>query len=161
MKRRFTTESGYVYNYGNEHHLPPCPLQNPRPPADERLPDDTVRSTFMQDVNTVLDAALTAKRLLITRIGMLPDNQKIRRYDDKCFAIMFSDLENTWTPCYYDFKLQYRLLQSLVRVTPLEQIIPVLDNVISTGILPRKIFCHDRGFKFHPDVITNLKALIT
>ena len=38
---------------------------------------------------------------------------------------------------------------------------PVLDNVISTGILPRKIFCHDRGFKFHPDVITNLKALIT
>ena len=159
MKRRFTTESGFVYEY--EWHLPSCPLQKIRPLNVDLLPDDTIQDNVIQDIDAALDAATRAKQTLVDRIGALPDNPRIQRLTDKCFVIMSSDLDDNWTPNYHDFRLQYRLLQALVMKTSFEKLKSTLEGVVATGTLPVTTLQYDRGFKLHPDVIANLKAMIT
>ncbi len=159
MKRRFTTESGFVYEY--ERHLPSCPLQKQRPLKIDLLQEDTIQDNVMQDIDAALDAATRAKQTLVDRIGVLPDNPRIQRLTYKCFVIMSSDLDDNWTPNYHDFRLQYRLLQALVMKTPFEKLKSTLEGVVTTGTLPVTTLQYDRGFKFHPTVIKNLKNLLS
>jgi hypothetical protein len=91
----------------------------------------------------------------------LPDNPKINRINDQCFTLRFKDLNTSnWSPEYYDFKRQYRkvieALKSVATIHALEE----FRKIVGQG------WIHDlsmpmRRFKFHPDVLANLKSLLS
>lgn len=126
--------------------------------------EETIKST----VNELRCNKLRIIRSLRNLILSLPDNPNIQRLSKRCFAMSFSHLSlRNWTPEYYDFKRQYRLICREVLVRRIEKILPFLEKIIQNGFLIREefIYAGHKGYKgtsrftFHPEVITYLKTI--
>lgn len=95
------------------------------------------------------------KTKLENAILSLPDNPKIRRLDDRCFVLSFSDLGNNWTPFFHDFKQQYKKLVAIIDHAEPTTITPTLRAIIETGIY----YHHGHTYRFNPAVIGHLQTL--
>ncbi|MCX5884331.1 MAG: hypothetical protein NT096_00200 [Proteobacteria bacterium] len=106
---------------------------------------------------------------LLKHINELPDNPAIKRLGNGCFTMSVSDtftslksgvykdgqdkrtLMSCWCPEMHDFKRQYQKIATILSSKPLED----MERTLHQIILQEKW----DGYKFHPDVIKNLKAL--
>lgn len=66
-------------------------------------------------------------------VNSLPDNDKIKRINSRCFIVKSSDLGDNWTPFYHDFKLQYQHICDIINERTPETIIKILKEIIETG----------------------------
>ena len=65
------------------------------------------------------------KSLLVRKIRSFPDNPKIQRISTNptSFVMKRSDMEDDWTPFYYDFKMQYEKLVQEIEKKKADRII--------------------------------------
>jgi hypothetical protein len=106
---------------------------------------------------------------LLRHINELPDNPDIKRLGNGCFTMSMSKTflsfktganangtdkrttSSNWCPEMHDFKRQYQKIATILSARPLEDVEKTLH---------RLIFQEEwNGYKFHPEVIKNLKAL--
>ena len=92
-------------------------------------------------------------------IAELPDNPRIHRKNDKCFVISKSDLGNNWSAEHHDFKWQYREVIARIQKAKALDALAVLRNIIAAGKLQYP-GCQEY-VNLHPDVIANLKTLLS
>jgi len=123
-------------------------------------------------IQTIQWDLLTLKRKLNNQIRLLPDNQNIQRLstNPNCFIIKFSEIQkdknHSFSPCYYDFKYQYRnIIAKLKSINPLEyynflsKIINDKSFKIYRGVNMHGQTCSEK-IDLHDSVITFLKSLI-
>jgi hypothetical protein len=89
-------------------------------------------------------------------IADLPDNPKINRVTTKCFVMKSSDLGRNWSPEYHDFRIQYKSVIFCIKrsrnvIAALRQI--TINKKVQTS--------HGNFITLHPEVIANLKTLLT
>jgi len=100
------------------------------------------------------------RRQIVNAILKLPDNSEIERLDKdgKCFQISSSTLGtgNNWSPRFYDFKAQYRLIAGVISDSPIEDIPFKLKTMVDKKI----VATGGATYKLHPKVAENLKTLM-
>ena len=95
-----------------------------------------------------------------TAIMNLPDNPKIKRINKNCFTVSSKDIfnspKNRLDVFYYDFPKQYEKIAELIDSCHSENIISVLEGIISNG------YCKHFGslYNFNPEVIKHLKTIL-
>ena len=128
----------------------------------------TAKETIKSTVDELRRNKLRIIRSLRNLILSLPDNPNIQRLSKNCFTMSSSFLSvRNWTPEYYDFKRQYRLICREVLVRRIEKILPFLEKIIQDGYLKREEFIYaghkaykgTSRFTFHPEVIDHLKTI--
>jgi hypothetical protein len=106
---------------------------------------------------------------LLKHINELPDNPAIKRLGNGCFTMSMSKMtlsfktgakadgtdkrmtSSNWCPEMHDFKRQYQKIATILSTRPMEDVECTLHQLI---------FQEEwGGYKFHPEVIKNLKAL--
>ena len=114
-----------------------------------------------EKITTLVNQIEAIKQNLCQKIEVLPDNPKITRLNHNCFEIHFSDLGESWSPFYHDFKAQYRMIIEILETKDIGEIIPTLQKLTT----PR----HDKSYwffykgdhnRFHPDVIRHIKTIL-
>jgi len=140
----------------------------------EQLKKDTkviqnAEKTIKATIKALRRNKLTITRSLRNLILSLPDNPNIQRLSKNCFTMSSSCLSSrNWTPEYYDFKIQYRIICKEVMARQIEKMLPYLKKIIKEGFMSREefIYAGHKGHKgtsrfyFHPDVIAQLKAIL-
>jgi hypothetical protein len=101
------------------------------------------------------------KESLLDRISQildsLPENQRIRRLDSKCFIIRFKDLgSSNWSPFYHDFRAQYSKVAEILKSSDLSVMSANLTQIVDRGSL----YFRGENLKFHPEVREYLREAL-
>jgi regulator of replication initiation timing len=92
-------------------------------------------------------------RQISNKIKTLPDNPSITRISSNAFIMSFKDLKNNWTPEYYDFKEQYKIIANYLKSS--NNVPESLNKIIKDGFIIKNQY----KIHFHPQVIQYLKTL--
>lgn len=70
------------------------------------------------------------KLQIISNIKDIPDNSKIKRMSKNphCFILNFKDLENNWSPEYYDSKFQ---AQTIIKIIKEKENLITIQNMLN------------------------------
>lgn len=112
---------------------------------------------LQNEIEKMRDKIEQCKKELKKKILSLPDNPKIKRLDNRCFTIKFSDLGNNWSPKYHDFKAQYEIICEQIDKLSFEQILKFLQTIVNTG--KYRFWEQNYTMIFHPTVVQFLKEL--
>ena len=88
------------------------------------------------NIASILSQIEQFKKEVIAKVEKMPDNPKIRRINScsSCYIINSSDLENNWSPEYYDNKYQAQVIVSLIKEkkNP-ESILKMFEEIVNEG----------------------------
>jgi len=90
-----------------------------------------------QTIQEILQQMENFKQQIVDNIENIPDNPKIKRMGESknCFIIRSKDLENNWSPEYYDSKYQAQVIIKLIQQKEsLNAIQNMLNEIVEKGI---------------------------
>ncbi len=90
------------------------------------------------------------------RISLLPNNPRIKPLGIKGFVMSFANLGNSWSPEYYNFDTQYRMLADLVSLA--ESPLSALRR-IRRALNDRRVVVGRKSVALHPDVVRNARNI--
>lgn len=99
-----------------------------------------------------------SEKLRILKIAILdcPDNQNIHRMSDRCYVMSFSQLGNSWSPMYYDFKAQYKLIVKEIEKCEINNVVKRLLDILNEGKIVLKSQHFSYTERLNPEAIQNV-----
>ncbi len=115
-----------------------------------------------EDEITTLNKKIEAiKAGIMEHMRNLPDNPKIRRLEGNkhCYVIRSKDLAKRWSPEFYDFSYQYKIIVDVLERS--KDFFGRLREILDTGVIraKRKDGIPGTGYNIyiHPDVTKNIR----
>ena len=106
-----------------------------------------------QEHNMVLSAKLEFLKKVILE---LPDNPNIKRLNSQCYVMSWSQLGISWSPVYYDFKAQGKMIAQELGKCEKENIVNRLLDILNEGKIVLKSGSTSYTEKLHPDFIQSV-----
>lgn len=99
------------------------------------------------------------RRVIKEKISSLPGNPRINRLSDSpnCFVMQSKDLENSWSPEYHDFKIQYERIIQEINKAGAFNVINRLREITQSGNVKG---LRGHSLRLHPDVVEHLNKLL-
>lgn len=115
--------------------------------------------TALQNMQTEVLSCLRAK------FNELPQDVGVKRFGNNGFVIKFSQLQDNWTPVYYDYKYTYELLLKIFEHTRPENLINKWERIKQTGFTWDDVVQCEQKFKvvcqkLNPEMIKLVDAVI-
>jgi len=99
------------------------------------------------------------KQSISNQINELPQNENIQMVNGSvnAFTMKFSELskDKVFSPHYYDFRHQYKMIVELLENTPIEKFEDKFNNIIESG----KVVYQKNTYALNPKVIDYLKTI--
>jgi hypothetical protein len=110
-----------------------------------------------QQIKVVNEQLTALVNSLNAMIAALPDNPRIQRLGKQCFVVRSKDVGNNWAPEHHDFRWQYQAIIKTIQKARTDNAIGALQDIIAS----KKVKGSGCSVNLHPDVVTNLKTLLS
>lgn len=99
------------------------------------------------------------------KFNELPQDVGVKRFGDNGFVMKFSQLQDNWTPVYYDYKYAYKLLLIIFEHTRPENLLNKWERIKQTGFTWDDVVHCEQKFnviyqKLNPEMIKLVDAVI-
>jgi len=95
---------------------------------------------------------------IVDDLQNIPDNPKIKKISKHCFTISSKNLENNWSPEFYDSKHQVRTIIELInKKESLMTVTTMLEEIVNNGVYTVQ---QGHRMKFNNQVIEYIKNIL-
>ena len=111
-----------------------------------------------QSIRDKVNQVKLALSELAEKVEQLPPNPNVEQLGNNCISLKLSELNkhDKWSPDYYIFSAQYKVIADAIREVPIEHVLIKLDSIVRA----KHYYTKGNTIIFHPMVIENLKSLI-
>lgn len=119
----------------------------------------TIKNDTESFIQVQLRNITRIREIIANMIQSLPDNPDIHRMEGapNCFVMSSRNLNpKSFSPFYYDFKLQYKKLIEIIDTANPIDISRTIETILRQGSYLKSGYTYSHTYKFNPTVIKNL-----